>query len=296
MGGTCTSLVHLLTSRSTAEPDRCAFIYLKDGETDEARMSYAELDRDARAVASRLLRMASPGARVLLLFPPGLEYVAAFFGCLYAGMIAVPAYPPQAARLERSLPRLRAVVQSARPEVVLSVSSFIPMTDALRRAAPEIGALRWEVVDRVPRDHAESFAGPEPGPDTLAFVQYTSGSTSLPRGVALSHGNLLHNSALIQRTFQDGRDSQGVIWLPPYHDMGLIGGILQPLYVGYPMVLMSPVHFMQRPLRWLEAMTRYRATTSAGPNFAYDLCARRVKPRDRDRLDLRHWKVAINGA
>ncbi len=289
------TLVDLLRGRAEQQPDRRAFTFLLDGESTEQHLTYAELDQQARAIGALLQAAVAPGERALLLYPPGLEYIAAFFGCLYAGVIAVPAYPPHPARLERTFPRLRAIALDAQPAVALTTTAILPMAEALFAQAADTGGLRWLATDRGAGEPA-AWHAPTIGDATLAFLQYTSGSTGTPKGVMLTHGNLLHNSALIRRYFAHGPDSRGVIWLPPYHDMGLIGGIIQPLYAGFPVVLMSPVAFLQQPLRWLQAISKYRATTSGGPNFAFDLCVRKSTPEQRASLDLSSWKVAFSGA
>jgi amino acid adenylation domain-containing protein len=289
----CSSFVDLLRRQALEQPDRHGYTFLLDGETDEAAMTYGELDGRARAIGAQLQIAGVSGERALLLYPPGLEYIAAFFGCLYAGTVAVPSYPP---RLNRQDPRLRAIVADAQPTVVLTNSDIFSSVERRFAHTPELAALRWLATDDVTGDLAGDWRDPGVTGDTLAFLQYTSGSTSAPKGVMVSHGNLIHNSALIQRCFEHTVDSRGVIWLPPYHDMGLIGGILQPLYVGFPVVLMSPVTFLQRPVRWLEAISRYRGTTSGGPNFAYEICTKKIRPEQRETLDLSSWAVAFNGA
>jgi amino acid adenylation domain-containing protein/non-ribosomal peptide synthase protein (TIGR01720 family) len=282
-----------LRFRALERPEATAFTFLLDGEEEAGHLTFGDLDRQARAVGALLQRRVAPGERVLLLYPPGLGYIAAFFGCLYAGAVAVPAYPP---RQNRSLPRLRAVLADARPRAALTTAAILSRVQGWRDEAPDLDGLLWEVTDDLPSALAESWEELPEDAASLAFLQYTSGSTGTPKGVALSHGNLLHNLELMRRAFGFGPHSRGVIWLPPYHDMGLIGGILQPLYAGFPVTLMSPASFLQRPLRWLQAISRTRATSSAGPNFAYDLCARRISPEERAELDLSCWRVAINGA
>ncbi|HEX6291073.1 MAG TPA: amino acid adenylation domain-containing protein [Herpetosiphonaceae bacterium] len=290
------TLVELLHWRAHHQPNQLAYRFLLDGEADTVEITYAELDRQARAI-STLLPPNVTGQRVLLLYAPGIEYIAAFFGCLYAGAIAVPAYPPQSARMDRTLPRrLRAIVQDAQPLVALTTRAILPIGEALAAHDPIMQRVHWLPTDDLAVEHADEWRMPAIDGAALAFLQYTSGSTATPKGVMLTHGNLLHNSKLIQHGIQSSADSQGVIWLPPYHDMGLIGGILQPLYAGFPVTLMSPLAFLQRPMRWLEAISRYRGTISAGPNFAYDLCARKITPEQRATLDLRSWQVALNGA
>ncbi len=293
IGHEVSTLVDLLGYRAQNQSDQTGYIFLQDGETEADRLTYQELDRQARAIASQLQSLDAVGSRALLLYPPGLEFIAAFFGCLYAGVVAVPAYPP---RRSQNMSRLQAIVTDARAAVALTTTSLLGDIEARFAESPELTELRWVTTDNIASDLAEAWQKPDVSSDTLAFLQYTSGSTGTPKGVMVSHGNLWHNSALINQCFADTPNSRGVSWLPPYHDMGLIGGVLQPLYVGAPTTLMSPVAFMQRPFRWLEAISRFKATTSGGPNFAYDLCIRKITPEQLASLDLSSWEVAFTGA
>ena len=292
-GPSAESLVDVLRVRSADRPDRNAYTFLAEGETESELLTYAELDRRARSLGGLLQRLGLQGENALLLFPPGLEFVAAFFGCLYGGVTAVPAYPP---RPNREQPRLRAIARDARPRVVLTTSAILAKRGVLDGQVPELRGALWLATDEPDCGDAAAWTDPCANGDALAFLQYTSGSTSDPKGVMVTHGNLLHNQEMIRRAF--GQDAGSVIlgWLPLYHDMGLIGNVLQPLYVGARCILMSPHAFLQRPLRWLEAISRYRATTSGGPNFAYDLCVRRIGEAERRALDLSSWNVAFNGA
>lgn len=284
----------VLRRHAQKQPERIAYTFLNDGE-DEVRepITYAELDRRARAVGSRLQAMARHGDRALLLLPPGLDYVVAFMACLYAGITAVPAYPPRNAR---NLPRVRAIVQDSHAVVVLTVTADEVRLRALTDEIEDMPPLRWVAVDAVPTDEHTLWRPSGSDDETLAFLQYTSGSTGVPKGVMVSHANLLHNSERIHRFFQLNDASVCASWLPPYHDMGLIGGILQPLYAGVTGHLMAPVTFLQRPLRWFEMISRERATHSGGPDFAFDLCARRISSDQCEGLDLSSWRVAYNGA
>ncbi|MFP2906619.1 AMP-binding protein [Pyxidicoccus sp. 3LFB2] len=250
----------------------------------------------ARRIGAVLQSLSRAGERAVLLYPPGLEYIAGFFGCLYSGLVAVPAYPPDPMRLERTLPRLRAIIRDARASVVLTTAAIQEVGEALFEHAPELAALRWVATDALPEGVESDWRSPGPSPDTLAFLQYTSGSTGTPKGVRLTHGNLLHNLGLISQAFQVRDDSVGVIWLPPYHDMGLIGGVLQPLFAGFPVALMSPLAFLRRPRFWLESLSRFGGTISGGPCFAFDLCVRKVPAAEREGLDLRRWELAFCGA
>ena len=288
----------LLRARAAERPERLAVTFLADGEAEGGRLTYGELDRRAAAIAAALAGSVRPGERALLLYPPGLDFIAAFFGCLYAGVVAVPAYPPRPN--DRSQSRLRAIARDAAPRAALTTEAILAGAvepRGLLAAAPELAGLRW-----IPTDALSSSAGtagalpPEPDPESVAFLQYTSGSTATPKGVMVTHANLLHNERMIGAAFQMDEDSVVVGWLPLYHDMGLIGNVLQPLHAGATCVLMSPVAFLQRPMRWLEAIGRYRGTTSGGPNFAYELCARKASPEALAGLDLASWRVAFNGA
>jgi acyl-CoA synthetase (AMP-forming)/AMP-acid ligase II len=290
------SLIHMLRHRALHQQNCRAYTFLTDGETESAALTYEHLDRRARAIAAALAdRGASPGDRVILLYPPGLDFITAFFGTIYAGVIAVPCYSPHRAQLARSLPRLTAIMANAEPSFVL-YSAEVAALGARVEHVPALGAIPWIATDTLGDDTAASWKEPDVGPSTLAFLQYTSGSTAAPRGVMVTHGNLLHNLAVANHVEENDADSVSVSWLPVIHDMGLIEGVLEPAYAGYPAYLMPPATFLQRPIRWLRAITKYRATNSGGPNFAYDLCARKVDAEQRRTLDLSSWRVAYNGA
>ena len=291
------SLVDMLRYRSLHQGNSRAYTFLADGENENAALTYAELDRRARAIAAALLdRGTRPGDRALLLYPPGLDFITAFFGAIYAGVIAVPCYPPHRLQLARSLPRLTSIIANAEPSIVLCTAEVAEAIPAWVAHSPELNALPWITTDTLEDHAAVAWKEPDVGPSTLAFLQYTSGSTAAPRGVMVTHGNLLHNLANINYVQENDSKSVSVSWLPVIHDMGLIEGVLEPAYAGYPAYLMSPATFLQRPIRWLRAITKYRATNSGGPNFAYDLCTRKVNAEQRAMLDLSSWRVAYNGA
>lgn len=280
-----------LRQHALSMPDRVAYRFLLDGRGDEDVITFAGLDRAARAAAVALGAHCRPGDRVLILLKPGLDYVIAFLGCLYAGLVAVPAYPPGATS---KLDRLDGILGDCRPTAAITGKDEVAaIAGKLAESAPGTLVLDLSTLDR---DSATDWR-PLPGSlEDIAFLQYTSGSTGNPKGVIVTHGNLVHNSQSISRVFGTDQDSHIVSWLPPYHDMGLVGGILQSLYIGFPATLMAPIHFLQRPLRWLQAVSRYRATISGGPNFAYELCLRKISEQDMDGLDLSHWRTAFNGA
>lgn len=286
-----------LRHHARVTPDRLAYRFLADGGEDGLTITFAQLDTSVRALAAVLQERYSPGERVLILLRPGLGYVTAFMGCLYAGLVAVPAYPPGATK---ALGRLEGILRDCQPvaalvaggdarEIAASLATVAPQTDTL-----DLDHL--DHLDHLDPQHAERWQPVDGRCSDPAFLQYTSGSTGNPKGVVISHGNLIHNSQCISETFAIGPDSHIGSWLPPYHDMGLIGGILQALYVGCPATLMTPIAFLQRPLRWLQMISRYRVTVSGGPNFAYELCTRKVRDEDLKSLDLSCWAVAYNGA
>ena len=280
----------VLRRRACADPEATAFTFR--GDNGESSITYAQLDRRAQSLAAAICATGASGGRVLILHPPGLDYVVALFACFAAGAVAVPAYPADPTRLDRTVGHLLAIARETRPALVLTVGPIRSLLEAELGRRGETLSLRYlssDTSDGSPPDVAV-------GVGDLALIQYTSGSTAAPRGVMLSHANLLSNSAFIQRAFGTSRDSRAVVWLPPYHDMGLVGGVLQPVFAGFPCVLMSPLTFLRRPASWLRAVSDHRATASGGPNFAYDLCVRRVRAEDTAALDLSSWEVAFNGA
>lgn len=285
------SMVQLARYRASTQPDSKAYVFLKDGEEEVGCLTYQSLDQIARAIAVELRRYANPGDRVALAYPPGLDFITGFFGCLYAGVIAVPVYPP--AR-PADWARFEKIAINAGASTVLSNATSLSV--ARLTAADAANPLRYLATESIALHLADDWRDSEMRRDDLAFLQYTSGSTGIPKGVMVSHGNLLHNQKIIQQGFQHSDQTVFVGWLPLYHDMGLIGNVLQPLHLGIPSVLMSPTAFIVKPLRWLQAITRYRATTSGGPDFAYALCTRRITEAQKAELDLSHWEVAFNGS
>lgn len=286
------TLVDLLRQRALYHLQQVGWQFLVDGEAETIALTYTALDRTARTIAATLQQVGCMGKPVLLLYSPGLDYIAAFFGCLYAGAIAVPAYPP---RRHQGVERVTGIVQDAGAKVILTTSALqAEIQPGLHQ--PEPTPLSWIATDTLTDAIADQWREPAIAPESLAFLQYTSGSTGNPKGVMVSHGNLMHNLAQIYHYFGHSPHSRGVIWLPPYHDMGLIGGVLQPLYGGFPVTLLSPVMFLQKPIRWLQAISRNQATTSGAPNFAYELCLSKITPEQRSTLDLSTWDLAFTGA
>jgi phthiocerol/phenolphthiocerol synthesis type-I polyketide synthase C len=287
------NLNELLRARVAEHGPRILLRYLSDGDTEDSRLTYGELGARAGAVAAALAARSAAGERALLFYPAGAEFSVAFWGCLNAGAIAVPVSP---ARLQRQLPRLLAIAADSEAKFVLTTAKLQRQAGDLFKRAPALKNLEWIVTDDLSPAPlgAESDSGATV--ETLAFLQYTSGSTAAPRGVMVTHGNLLHNLACLRDVFQFSADSVGVTWLPHFHDMGLIGGLLQPLYAGGEMIVMPPSSFLQNPLRWLTVVSRYRATTMVAPNFAYELCVRKISASNRASLDLSSVNVALCGA
>lgn len=286
------TLISVLESQSALQPNAPIYTFLGDDGAIERRLTYQELHDEANALAAHLIATGQSGKPVLLLYPPSIDYIIGFFGCLYAGAYAIPAYPPLNPRQQN---RLIHLLNDCETHCILTTETLLPIIEFTYKnviAAKSIVCLATDTLDF----SVASSIRPKIEQDNIAFIQYTSGSTGNPRGVVLTHANLLHNLSLIASCFGANKQSIGVIWLPPYHDMGLIGGLLEPLYQGTQCYLMSPLTFIRKPILWLKAISKYGATHSGGPNFAYDLCVRKFKPELEDSLELSSWKVAFNGA
>jgi acyl-CoA synthetase (AMP-forming)/AMP-acid ligase II/alkylation response protein AidB-like acyl-CoA dehydrogenase/acyl carrier protein len=285
------NFVELLRDRARECSDKIAVTFLFDGEVTERSLTYAELDLRSRAAAVRLLAEVLPGDRVLLLQPPGLEFVISFFGCLYAGVVAVAAYPPRNAR---HMPRIEAMLEDAQARMILTCKEARPKIE------PWLGermvSFRLICSEEIDTAGADAWQMPLLRSDTLALLQYTSGSAGEPRGVMVTHGNIMANEEMIRKTFGHHSQSSVASWLPIYHDMGLIGNLLQPLYMGTSTVLMAPTNFLQKPVRWLSAISRFRVRVTGAPNFAFDLCARAVTEEQKAALDLSCLELLYSGS
>ncbi|MBD2346461.1 fatty acyl-AMP ligase [Anabaena subtropica] len=290
------TLVELLRARANHEPDKLAYMFLIDGKTEGPKLSYAELDRLARAIGALLQKHNAKGERVLLLYPQGLDVMAAFLGSLYGGVIAIPAPPPDAGRLKRALPRLRAIVKDANAKFVFTNQHLLGVLQAAQLDFPEFEEMTWFASEDIDLELADQWQDPEINPDTLAYLQYTSGSTSTPKGVMISHHNIMHHCAYLQKACGYDAESVSITWMPYFHDYGLVEGLTVPIYNGHPCYVMSPMSFIKQPVRWLQAISRYRGTHSQAPNFAYEQCIRRVTEQQRATLDLSSWVAAGNAA
>ncbi|MBB5911784.1 FkbH-like protein [Nocardia transvalensis] len=300
------SFLDVLTTRESVQPHTIAYRFLETGDVGgpATELSYAQVNRRARAIGAHLGERGLAGGRALLLYPPGLEFVSGFLGCLAGAVVAVPAPLPQPHEMDRALRRLREMTADAGIDVILATRPVLDAISAVAQQIPELLAVPWLATEEIPDGDAHAWREPALGPDSLAFLQYTSGSTSAPRGVMVTHGNLLHNQRAIGEVMDDSPEKVAdwdgaafsVSWLPMYHDMGLIGPVLHTLYVGATTVLLSPLHFLQQPRRWLDAVSAYGVHSSGGPNFGYELTLRRATPEWRDSLDLSRWRVAFNGA
>jgi acyl-CoA synthetase (AMP-forming)/AMP-acid ligase II len=283
------SLVHALEELSSTIPTDVAYTFLPEGEDEELNITFRELEMRSQAVAARLQRLAHQGDRAALVYESSLEYIVALVGCFYAGIVAVPVYPPDPMRIRRTGARLRAILQDSQADIVLTSSSEAGRFGSYLEQAGHV-----VITDEISAEDAADYERPEIGPDTLALLQYTSGSTGRPRGVMLTHANLMFNFEHIKKF--DEPDAIAVSWLPMYHDMGLIGLVLQVLQSGRRTVLMSPLSFVKRPVRWLRAISKYKAYATSGPSFAYDLCVQKISDEEMVGLDLSSWTLACNGA
>lgn len=286
------TIVAVTQGFARSQPDKPAFTFLEDGEGTESRLTYSELDRQARAIAAHLLTLADPGERALLFYPSGLEYVAAFMGCQYAGLIPVPLPAPDPTRPERSTARMLAIAKDAQARLALTTFELMKISAARLPENRGMQDLVWVATDGIQLDQADAWQALEIDSQSLAFIQYTSGSTGSPRGVMISHANLLANVQTVQTAFSSSAASRLVNWQPLFHDFGLVVNLLHTLYIGAHCTLMPPVAFLQRPARWLQAISRQRADISMGPNFAYELCIRKISEQEKRCLDLSCWRVA----
>jgi acyl transferase domain-containing protein/acyl-CoA synthetase (AMP-forming)/AMP-acid ligase II/NADPH:quinone reductase-like Zn-dependent oxidoreductase/acyl carrier protein/trans-aconitate methyltransferase len=293
---TNSSIVGILRRRVQEQPEQQLFTYLENGENETVSLTAVQLDLKSRTLAAYLQERGLSGQRILVAYPPGLDFIVGFFGCLYAGAIAVPAYPP---RRNRHDARLDAIAQDAGVATVLTTGEIVDESEQRVHGSGVLENLPWLAADRPLAASPDDWQPPQLAPQDLAYLQYTSGSTGVPKGVMVSHDNIIQNSSIskgILAAVTTPSEIRAVTWLPGFHDMGLVDGILQPVYSGFCCYLIAPQAFIERPVRWLQAISRYRATHSGGPDFGYRLCVDRVTVEERDALDLSSWVNAYSGA
>jgi len=276
-------IIRLFERNCQNHAEKVIYYYLEDGLNETSRITFREMNSRAKAIAAALQGKYKKGDRALMLFPTGIEFIVSLFGCFYSGIIGVPAYPP---RKNRLFGRFEAIVNDCRPSLILTTKKI--MEDLLKNFAEEecLKGLSFLVYEDVDAGMESLWQDPGIHPDDLALLQYTSGSTGTPNGVMVTHANLMHNSAFIKQAFGHDENAFGVNWLPGFHDMGLIGALMQPPYLGATNVIIPPNAFLLRPMNWLRAISKYRATTAGGPNFAFDFCVDRLKPEELEGVDL----------
>ena len=286
------TLADVLLHHATDRPDATAYVFLRENGEEET-LTFGQLARRAQAIASHLQSLTRVGERAILLYQPGLDFIEAILACFFARLVAVPVAP---LRNARELPRLAGILHDSGARLVLSNSVTKSTASRTIGAGSLPGGPTWVSTDTVPALAADAFDGELPDASSLAFLQYTSGSTGNPKGVMVTHANLVHNEMVIKSACAHDDSTVFVGWLPFYHDMGLIGNVFQPLFLGIKSVLISPMTFLVSPAVWLRAISKFRATTSGGPNFAYELCVHRVTPDEIEGIDLSSWRIAFNGA
>jgi len=293
------TFIEVLENHAQNIPNQTVFTFLNDRGEEVSALSYLEFHKKSKSIGSWLQKKFGKkvkGARVLLLYEPGLEFICGFLGCLYAGAIPVPAYPPEVKQLNKSLQRINQIVKNAEPLAVFTNQTIEKKLKLMKFKMPVLYFKPIIATDKIKITLEKHWQKPDLNAEDIAFLQYTSGSTSEPKGVMVTHQNLLHNSKLIKEFYGHDQNSTGVIWLPFYHDMGLIGGLLQTIYLGTQTWLISPLSFIKNPYLWLKLISEKKATTSGGPNFAYELCLKGITPKQRQTLDLSHWQIAFSGA
>lgn len=290
------TFVEILNTLAKTQPDDTALIFLQDGETELPPITYRELKRQAEAFAKGLQTVAKPNDRVILLFQSSYEFAIAFLGCMYAGVISIPL--PIPGRRQSEWTRMERIINNSDAKAVVAVDKVLARLEKNQNQYydhPLSQYCSYELLVSVNTDNMH-FSPEKITLDDIAFLQYTSGSTGDPKGVTLTHRNLIENQVILKKGFRNESKSVYLSWLPLFHDMGLIGNFLQAIYIGQPFIFMAPNAFLQKPIRWLKAIEKYQVRVSGAPNFAYQLCVDRITEEERQNLDLSCWEVAFNGA
>jgi acyl-CoA synthetase (AMP-forming)/AMP-acid ligase II len=289
------TLIDAIEYNSAHDPHSAKYNHITFADGDKmngTQIANQALDRQIKNVASALQKYGFEGERALLAYPPGLSYIIAFWACLFSDIIAVPAYPPFN---EKLTDRLSSIAKDCEAKLVLTSEEIHTFIRPMIEKNEQLASLKWICTNRFEENKVSDYKPPDINGDTLAFLQYTSGSTALPKGVKLTHNNILHNLEATRSICGYTSKDQIVMWLPQFHDMGLVGGMLQSVYSNFPLSFMSPLDFLQRPYRWLRALSECKATISGAPNFAYDYCVKRISDQEKAELDLSCWKLAGSG-
>ncbi len=288
------TLPDILRRRAKLQKDELLYIFLADGENEKDKYSYKKLDHQAKAIAVEIQKISEKGDRVLMLFPSGMEYIVSLFGCFYSGTIAVPAYPP---RRNRNFFRIQSIINNSGATIAMTTKSIFNLIDRNFADEESLKGIKWIIFEDVNLDDEKNWNNPNLLPDDIALLQYTSGSTGAPKGVMVSHKNIVVNSEIIRKAFEYHQHHSLVVsWLPSFHDMGLIGCTFQPLYSGYPTVFMPPVSFLQKPENWFKAVTKYKGTSIGAPNFSYDYCTEKIAKEDLVNYNLSNLNNVFCGA
>jgi len=285
--------LEVIENRAAATPDHVVYRFLEDGITESDSLTYRQLTAKAKSVGACLQQKGKKGDRLLMLFPPGLPYLASLFGCFYSGFIAVPAYPP---RKNRGINRLLSIIEDAEAHLCLVTRQIHSDIERNFKEDPFFTQMNWVIYEDIQPENEQNFQPTDIEPGDVALLQYTSGSTGQPKGVMITQLNLLYNSEYIRQSFGLNKNSIGLNWLPVFHDMGLIGGVLQAAYLGAINIGMPPIAFLKNPTNWLQAIQKYKATTGGGPNFSYDYCVQKTNTEEAAQLDLSSMTVFYSGA
>jgi acyl-CoA synthetase (AMP-forming)/AMP-acid ligase II/acyl carrier protein len=287
------NMVKRLLQHESQIPDKVVYRLLEDGINERSSITYSKMVMKARAIAAKLQQKGEKGDRILLLFPTGIEFITSFYACLFAGMIAVPTYPP---KRNKANERFNSIVRDSSPAFILSTRTIHEDLEKHELLNDLQGIENMLVYEDIPASFSDNWIDPDITEDDIALLQYTSGSTGNPNGVMVSHGNIMHNSEFIKQSFGFDKDSVGVNWLPNFHDMGLIGCLIQAAYLGASNIIIPPLAFLKSPANWFRAITKYNATTGGGPNFAFDYSIEKVEDEDLAEIDLSSLRTLYCGA